>query len=304
MKVIVTGGSGFIGKHLVEELTAQNHEVVIIDKNLDEAQTQKFKTYNHDITQDLSEIFLNERPDAVMHLAAQTMLRHSLDKPVDDAMSNIIGTLQVLEACKKANVQRLIYTSTGGARYGSKVPLPANESQPTFPESPYGISKHSAEHYVQMYAHQHPINATIFCFGNVYGPGDDPKFGRVVTVFIDKFLKGENPVIFGDGEQTRDFVYVKDLTEFMAKTMPTPTPSLLYNVSSGKQSSVKEVYDIIKNVRLEAIKAVHSEAITGEVRDIVLDITKAKQELGWHAKTSLQEGIRLTVNQTNSQNSP
>lgn len=304
MKVIVTGGSGFIGKNLVEDLQQQNHEIVIIDKNIDESQRNKFKTYEIDVASNLTEIFSIEKPDAVLHLAAQTMLRKSMDDPIEDAISNIIGTIQVLEACKNTNTKRLIYTSTGGARYGSKVRLPASESEKTFPESPYGISKHSAEHYVQMYAHQHAIDATILCFGNVYGPGDDPAFGRVVTVFIDKFVKGESPVVFGDGLQTRDFVYVKDLTRFITRILPTPTPSLLYNISSGTQTPIMEVYDIIKQIRLEAIKAVHAPAIKGEVRDIVLDITKARNELGWEATTSMKDGIKATVDDYIAKRSP
>lgn len=213
MKVLVTGGAGFIGSHIVDSLIAKNYRVVVID-NLStgrrEFVNKRAKFYQRDITKKITDIFMKEKPEIVIHAAAQVMLRRSIDEPEFDAQTNIIGTIRVLEACRKSGVKRIIYTSTGGARYGEPQYLPADETHQIRPLAPYGISKHTAEHYIDVYSRLYGIDYLIFCFGNVYGPRDDPRFGRVIAVFSEAILQGRRPIIFGDGKQTRDFVYVGD----------------------------------------------------------------------------------------------
>jgi len=291
MKILVTGGSGFIGTHVVSILLKQGNEVIVLDKNKPLVGGATF--VQRDITEPICDVFEEHMPDAVIHLAAQTMLRYSVDNPIEDAKTNILGTINVLGACKKNGVKRLIYTSTGGARYGVYPNMPASEKDLPLPSSPYGISKHSAEHYVDLYSED--LDATILCFGNVYGPGDNPETKRLIAVFIDKILKDEQPTIFGDGKQTRDFVYVKDLATFIASIVDKKGEHILYNVSSGVQSSVLEIVDLIKKYTAYEGEILFTDGIKGEVRDITLDISLARKELNWNPKTSIEQGIKETV---------
>ncbi|MBW2991597.1 GDP-mannose 4,6-dehydratase [Candidatus Woesearchaeota archaeon] len=299
MKVLVTGGAGFIGSHIVDLLLNKGNNVVIID-NLSTGKkgyiNPKAKFYEADITdtEQISRIFKKEKPDYVIHTAAQVMLRKSLEDPIEDAKINIIGTLNILEACRNNNVKKIIYTSTGGARVGEPEYLPVDEKHPLNPCSPYGISKHTAEHYVWMYHKLYNLDYLIFCFGNVYGPRDDPETKRVIAVFATKMLKGESPEIFGDGKQTRDFIYVLDLAEFIVNSMEKNPEHKLFHLANGKQISVNEIFEILKKHSGFKGEAKHTEAIKGEVRDIVLDTTLAQKELGWNPKHSFEEGLKRT----------
>ncbi len=299
MKVLITGGCGFIGSHIVDKLIEKNYEVIVLD-NLStgkkERLNSKAKLIIADITngKEIDEIFAAKKPEIVIHTAAQVMLRKSIEEPIFDATINIIGTINVLEACHKNGVKRIIYTSTGGARYGEPKYLPVDEKHQLEPSAPYGISKHTAEHYVKTYGEIYGLDYLIFCFGNVYGPRDDPKCKRVTSIFSDTILKGEQPIIFGDGEQTRDFIYVIDLAEFIVESIEKNPEHKLFNLANGEQISVNQIFEQLKNVSKYNGEAKHIEAIKGEVRDIVLDTTLAQKELGWKVKTPFEKGLKET----------
>jgi UDP-glucose 4-epimerase len=297
IKILVTGGAGFIGSHICDILIDKGYDVIILD-NLSTGKKEyinnKAVFYQEDITKDINYIFEKEKPDMVVHAAAQVMLRKSIEEPIEDAKINIIGTINILEACKKYNVKKIVYTSTGGARVGEPKYLPVNEKHPLNPCSPYGISKHTAEHYVWMYNQNYNLDYLIFCFGNVYGPRDDPKCKRVTSIFSYKILKGEKPVIFGDGNQTRDFIYVLDLAEFIVNSIEKSPKSKLFHLANSKQISVNKIFELLKEISNFKEEATHIEAIKGEVRDIVLDTTLAEQELGWKPKHSFEEGLKET----------
>jgi UDP-glucose 4-epimerase len=297
MKVLVTGGAGFIGSHIVDELVKRGHKVIVVDDlstGKKEFVNKKAKFYKADITKKIEGIFLKEKPEIVIHTAAQVMLRKSLDAPIDDAKRNIIGTINVLEACRKSGVKKIIYTSTGGARYGEPQYLPVDEGHPLKPTSPYGISKHTAEHYIYAYSLLYGTEYLIFCFGNVYGPRDDPACKRVTAIFSHLMTKREAPKIFGDGKQTRDFIFVKDLAEFIVGSMNKKPEHRLFNLSNGEQISVNQIFSILKKISGFKGEAEHLPAIKGEVRDIRLDTSLAKKELGWKPKTAFEDGLKET----------
>ena len=305
MKVLVTGGAGFIGSNLVDKLIDRGHLVVVID-NLSAGKmeniNEKAKFYAADMldTDRLNEIFSLEGPEVVYHLAAQTMLRKSIDDPMSDAKTNILGTISVLEACRANDVKRIIYTSTGGARVGEPDYLPVDEKHPLRPSSPYGISKHSAEHYVEAYCGLYGLDYLIFCFGNVYGPRDPPECKRLVPFFMDMIQKNVVPKIFGDGTNTRDYIYVMDLANFMADCIDKSCPTKLFHLANGKEISVNEVYEVLKNVTGFEKDAEKIAEIKGEVKKIVLDISLAQKELSWNPTTELDEGIKKTWEWLNS----
>jgi len=297
MKVLVTGGAGFIGSHIVDFLIKKNYSVVVIDNFSTGNKSflnSKAVLYEADITKGVDFVFEKEKPDIVIHTAAQVMLRYSLENPIFDATTNILGTINVLEACKKHGVKKIVYTSTGGARVGEPEYLPVDENHPLRPCSPYGISKHSAEHYVWMYNKLYGLDYLIFCFGNVYGPRDNPKFTRVTSLFSSMILDGKQPKIFGDGEQTRDFIYVLDLAEFIVNSIEKSPEHKLFHLANGEQKSVNELYALLREFSSTTIEPLHVDAVKGEVRDIVLDTTLAKKELGWEVKTSFREGVKNT----------
>lgn len=300
-KVLVTGGAGFIGSHIVDKLIRKGYEVIVIDNlctGKRENLNSKAEAHEIDIinTNDVEKVFEKEKPEIVVHCAAQVMLRKSLEDPLFDAKVNIIGTLNILEACRKFKVKKIIYTSTGGARVGEPEYLPVDEKHPLKPCSPYGISKHSAEHYVWMYNQLYGIDYFIFCFGNVYGPRDDSKSGRVIPVFIENMMKGEKPKIFGDGNQTRDFIYVLDLVDFIVDNLEKISEHKLFHLANGKNVSVNEIFNNLKEILGFDREAEKVEAVKGEVRDIVLDTSLAQKELGWSPQFSLKRGLKESVN--------
>ena len=298
MKVLITGGAGFIGSHLVDLLVERGNEVVVVD-NMSTGKRENFnskaKYYVLDVCnfEELNKIFEIEKSEVVLHLAANALLRKSIENPLYDARVNIIGTISVLECCRVNGVRKIIYTSTGGARVGEPEYLPVDEKHPLNPCSPYGISKHSAEHYVWMYGEIYCLDYLIFCFGNVYGPRDDAGTGRLIPVFIEKFLNGENPKIFGDGEQTRDFIYVEDLAKFIIDSIDKNPEHKLFHLANGKQISVNKVVGLLKELIGGEVEFV--EGIKGEVRDIVLDISLVQRELGWSPKVGIEEGLKESV---------
>ena len=242
----------------------------------------------------LESAFAQHKPNLVIHTAAQVMLRSSLEDPVNDAMQNIIGTINVLELCKKYRVKKIIYTSTGGARYGQPEHLPVKESDPLHPLAPYGISKHTAEHYIEAYAKLTGMEYLILCFGNVYGPRDNPRNNRVITLFIEALLHKKTPMIFGDGEQTRDFLYVGDIAKVVKENIAATTHEKLFNVGSGESTSVNAIFFLVESELNTGLRPNYAVAIGGEIRDIVLDIALARKELGLQP-TTIKQGIKETV---------
>ena len=297
-KVLVTGGAGFIGSHLVDFLLEKNYDVAVID-NLSAGKKEfvdsRVKFYEKNILEDIDFIFKKEKPEIVIHAAAQVMLRESIKNPIYDAKINILGTINILEACKKNRVKKIIYTSTGGARVGEPEYLPVDEKHPINPSSPYGISKHTAEHYIQIYSQLDWLESLIFCFGNVYGPRDNSKTGRVISSFIEKMINRESPTIFGDGNQTRDFIYVKDLAEFIINSFEKKSEHRLFHLANGVQVSINEIFYKLKKILNFSEKVNYTQAVKGEVRDMVLDTSLAQKELGWKSKTSLEKGLKETV---------
>ncbi len=298
IKCLVTGGAGFIGSYITDFLINKGYEVVIID-NLSTGKKENVnknsKFYEVDITNDINWIFQQEKPDIVIHTAAQVMVRTSIENPLFDAKINILGTINVLEGCRKNKVKKIIYTSTGGARVGEPEYLPVDEKHFLNPSSPYGISKHTAEHYIQIYNKLYDLDYLIYCFGNVYGPRDDPKCNRVTSIFAYQMLKGQIPVIFGDGNQTRDFIYVLDLAEFIVNNLEKKPKHKLFHLANGEKISVNEIFQILKKLIGFKGEPNYVNEIKGEVRNIVLDTTLVQKELGWKPTYSFEDGLNEVV---------
>jgi len=296
MKVLVTGGAGFIGSHLVDEALEEGYDVVTID-NLNNGKLENLnkdaKFYKVDIVDidNLSLVFEKEKPDYVIHLAAQISLRESLKNPIYDAEQNILGSINILECCRKFNVKKVVYASSA-AVYGFPKYLPVDEKHPINPFSPYGVSKHTVEHYLQYYHENFEIGYIILRYSNVYGERQDP-LGEagVIAIFIDKLKKGERPIIFGDGEQTRDFVYAKDVVEANLLALEKETENKVFNISTNTETSVNELFKKIKEIMNSNINPIYKNPIK-EVRNIRLDNSLAEKELNWKPKVELNEGLK------------
>ncbi|MFC1632631.1 NAD-dependent epimerase/dehydratase family protein [Patescibacteria group bacterium] len=304
MKIIVTGGAGFIGSHIVDALIKKGHKVVVLDDlstGKKEYVNKKAKFYKISVTGNINKLFLKEKPNLVIHAAGQVMLRKSIEDPADDAKRNIIGTINVLEGCRVSGVKKIIYLSTGGARVGEPEYLPVDELHPLNPCSPYGISKHTAEHYIHMYSLVYGLKYLIFGFGNVYGPRDDWRTNRVTTLFAYLMLQGKTPTIYGDGDQTRDFIYVQDLVDFVVRSINKNPKHKLFHIANGKQVSVNQIYSELQKLTNFTGLPQHKKAIKGEVRDIKLDTRLARRELGWKPKYTLKQGLAETVEWFKSQ---
>ena len=295
---LVTGGAGFIGSHLVDRLVEENYRVIIVD----DLSTGKLKNLNHDatfhhlsITQPtLPDVLNREKPDLVFHLAAQSSVPRSVKDPILDNEVNVLGTLRLLEASRRAGVEKVIYSSTGGALYGEPAVVPCPDDAPVVPISPYGMSKYMAEQYLDFYSRQYRLNYTTLRYGNVYGPRQDP-FGEagVVAIFISAILSGQRPRIFGDGNQTRDFVCVDDIVDANMAAIHRGR-SRAMNIGSGQLTSVNELYEMLKKVTGFRWDAEHGPARTGDVYRISLDCSRAADELGWTPKTELADGLAKT----------
>jgi UDP-glucose 4-epimerase len=299
MKVLVTGGAGFIGSHLVDRLVQEGHEVVVVDnlstgkrRNLNRAA----RFFKLDIQSwRLERVFRNERPNIVMHLAAQMNVRKSVEDPVFDAQVNVLGTLNVLQQAIKHGVRKVVFSSSGGAIYGEQEIYPAPESHITRPLSPYGISKLCGEQYLSYYQRVSGLQVVSLRYANVYGPRQDPDGeAGVVAIFIQKLLNNEQAIVNGNGRQTRDFVYVEDIVEANLAVMGQETQGT-YNVGTGEETSINDLLRIIVNRTNSTCKEVHGPAKTGEQVRSVIDSCKLRQELSWEPRTELSEGLKRTV---------
>jgi UDP-glucose 4-epimerase len=300
MKILVTGGAGFIGSHVVNAFIEDGHEVVIIDdlstgrqSNLNPAA----RFYQVDIRDPhLEEIFRIEKPDVISHHAAQMDVRRSVAEPLFDADVNILGSLKLIEYAKKYPVKKFIYISTGGAVYGEPEYLPCDENHPINPICQYGASKHTVEHYLYMYHVNYGLKYTVLRYPNVYGPRQDPHGeAGVVAIFCGKMLAGEPVTINGDGEQTRDYVYVGDCARANVMVADENQASGIYNLGTGKGTSVNEIFAGLRDIIGYQLAPVYGPAKVGETRFIYLSADKAAQELGWQPTMPLAEGLRKTV---------
>jgi UDP-glucose 4-epimerase len=299
MKILVTGGAGFIGSNVVDALVKDGHEVTVLDNlstGKEENINPEVKFYNIDLLdiESLEFVFREFKPDVVNHHAAQIDVRKSVEDPAFDAETNIISSINLFELSINYGVRRIIFSSTGGALYGEPEKLPANEYTPIEPFSPYGVAKYCTENYLNYFKRLYGIERVILRYANVYGPRQDP-LGEagVVAIFTGKILKGETPVIYGDGTQTRDYIFVSDVVE--ANILALSGKEGTYNIGTGKETSVNELIEIFSKVLGREIKPEYAPPRKGEVHRISLDADMAKKELGFVPKYSLEEGIRKTI---------
>jgi UDP-glucose 4-epimerase len=300
VKILVTGGAGFIGSHVVDTFIANGHEVVVVDdlstgrrSNINPAAT----FYQIDIRSDeLAEVFEKEKPQIVDHHAAQMDVRRSVVDPLFDADVNVLGSIKLIELARQHQVERFIYISTGGAVYGEPEYLPCDEAHPINPICPYGASKHTVEHYLYMYHELYDMDYVVLRYPNVYGPRQDPHGeAGVVAIFTGLMLKGDQVVINGDGDQERDFVYVGDCARANLLAVTTENSNTIFNLGEGKATTVNDVYRELKKITNYQLSAVHGPAKVGETRRIYLEAKKAAQELDWLPSVGLGDGLTKTV---------
>jgi UDP-glucose 4-epimerase len=298
MNILVTGGAGFIGSHIAGRYLKEGHKVIVVDNlstGLIENVNPNSKFYKLDISRDdLSEIFENYKIDVVNHHAAQIDLRKSLEDPVFDMKVNIEGSLKLFEASVKNNIKKIIFASSGGAVYGEQISYPANEQHPVNPISPYGISKLTVEKYLKFYADKYNIKTICFRYSNVYGPAQNPKGeAGVISIFCQKILKGQQPYINGDGEQTRDFVFVKDVVNANLLALDYEN-SDVFNISTNSETSVNRIFDIINGRFGNKYKKIKNPGIFGEVKRSLIDNNKAINFLKWKPVFNIDEGLEIT----------
>jgi UDP-glucose 4-epimerase len=304
MKAIVTGGAGFIGSNLVDALLARGDEVTALDdlstgkrENLEQAVADGAILAEVDIREAaaVNDVVARLKPDVIFHLAAQIDVRKSVADPAADARINVEGTANVLSAAQAHGVRRFVNTSTGGAIYGEGRQIPAPEDHPSAPEAPYGLSKWCAEQYCEIFTRLHGLSTVSLRYGNVYGPRQDP-LGEagVIAIFCGKLLDGDRATIFGDGRQTRDYVYVDDVVDANLRAAETDTTGPI-NIGLGKQRSVLDIVDVLKRHAPDGFQPEHAPERPGEVQHIALDSTRAREELGWEAKVELDEGLPRTL---------
>lgn len=299
MKVLVTGGAGFIGSHLVDRLIKEGHDVVVVD-NLSTGKRKNINReanfYKADILGwRLERIFHKEKPRLVCHYAAQMDVRKSVENPVFDAKSNILGLLNLLEVSVKNGAQRVIFASSGGAIYGEQVSYPATEEDPTHPLSPYGVSKLASEQYLYYYQKNSGLDYSVLRFANVYGPRQNPSGeAGVVAIFTKKLLDEEQPIINGNGMQTRDYVFVDDVVDANMAVI-NGNVNDTFNVGTGRETSVNELFSALLEQTGSKAKPFHGMKKKGEQRRSCISALKLNRLLGWEPRVSLQEGLIKTV---------
>ena len=291
MRAIVTGGAGFIGSHVVEALLARGDDVVVIDDMSNgnyENVPDGARLEINDVREFLDEYF--EGAEVCFHLAAQVDVRAAVERPDFDAYVNVLGTIRVLEAARKHGTQ-VVFASTGGAIYG-ECDGPAPETAERRPISPYGVSKLAAEEYLAAYNRLYGMKHVSLRYGNVYGPRQDPKGeAGVVAIFLGALAEGRTPRIFGEGKQTRDYVYAGDVAR---ATLAAAGRGGVFNVGTGIETSVLELYELCRKVAGVDLEPELAPARLGEIERSVLDVSKAKHELGWTPQVEFEDGLRRT----------
>ena len=299
MNVLVTGGAGFIGSHIVDRLIKEGFTTIVVD-NLSTGKEENLnpfaKFYRIDIqSSSLSDIFNKEKPDIVFHLAAQIDVRRSVEDPLWDARINILGSLNLIELCKNHRVKKVIFASTGGAIYGEAEVIPTPETYPEAPLSPYGIAKLCVERYLWYYYKIFNLPFISLRLANVYGPRQNSKGeAGVIAIFCDKMLAGGQPVINGDGSQTRDFVFVEDVVEAAMLAMNSEEIGI-FNIGTAIETDIITIFEKLKKLTGSHCKRLHGPAKEGEQRRSCLDYTKAKEKLGWNPRMNIDQGLEKTV---------
>ena len=310
MRALVTGGAGFIGSNLVDALLDDGATVDVVDNistgrrsNLEQAVARGAHLHEVDITDAdaLQAVFDEVSPELVFHLAAQIDVRRSVDDPAFDANVNVTGTINVLEASRRAGVSRVVNTSTGGAIYGDASTTPTPETEPALPMAAYGQSKYCAERYLGWFHRLHGLESVTLRLGNVYGPRQDP-LGEagVIAIFCGKLASGDRPQIYGDGTQTRDYVFVGDVVAAQLAAARSQATGEI-NIGTGVETSVLDLVDVFREIepeKAEVFVPEFSEPRAGEVQRSALDVGKAREQLGWEAATSLIDGMRTTMEST------
>jgi len=299
MKIVVTGGAGFIASHIVDAYIAGGHEVHIVDDfstGREENVNAKTVVHRLDIAAPAAvKLIADIKPDVLNHHAAQMDVRHSVADPAFDARVNIIGFLNLLQGCKEAEVKKVIFASSGGAVYGDKEPIPAAEDHPTEPLSPYGVSKRTGELYLGYYHMVFGLPYVALRYANVYGPRQSSKGeAGVVAIFIDRLLSEQSPIINGDGRQTRDYVFVGDVVDANLAALQSPFIGAV-NIGTGRETDVVTIYRSLRVGLGSKIEATHGPAKAGEQRRSCLAIGFAAKVLGWQPATPLDQGLQKTI---------
>jgi UDP-glucose 4-epimerase len=300
VKVLVTGGAGFVGSHVVDRCVEAGHQVAVVD-DLSTGKRQQVnpaaRLHVVDIrSAALDDVFRAEKPDAVVHLAAQASVGRSVANPSLDAQINVLGSINLFECCRRAGARRVVYVSTGGAGYGDTDVIPTPEDHPSRPISPYGTSKVAAELYLACWEALHGLSAVVLRLANIYGPRQDPQGeAGVIAIFIDRLLRGEPCIINGDGLQTRDYVYVGDVADAVFRALERPEARGPINIGTGIETTVIALFESLRAAFDGKGEARHGPARSGEQRRSLLDPSRARRLLGWTPRVSLDEGLRRTV---------
>lgn len=301
MKVLVTGGAGFIGSHVADGYLAEGLDVVVVD-DLSRGSRENVSPRGHFYQVDirdrdaLQRVFVQERPDLINHHAAQIDVRRAVKEPIFDAECNISGSIHLLELAVEHKVQRFIYASTGGAIYGEPKVLPATEETPVLPITPYGISKHTVEHYLHLYSLLYGLPYVVLRYGNVYGARQSSKGeAGVVAIFCEQMLQGITPTIYGDGSKTRDYVEVSDVVRANVQAL-TMGDGEIFNISSGVRTTDYGIFTAVREaLDIPPFEPRYAPKRPGEVDHIGLDVSKARTKLGWEARVELRQGIKKTA---------
>jgi UDP-glucose 4-epimerase len=298
MRVVATGGAGFIGSHLVDALLERGDEVIVID-DLSSGDKQQLppeaEFHQLDIrSRHAAELIRRRRPDAVAHHAAQMSVSRSVREPLFDADVNLVGSLNLLEAAREVGA-RFVFASTGGALYGDADVLPTPETYPAWPVSPYGVGKLGFEHYLHCYAAQHGLPYVALRYANVYGPRQNPHGeAGVIAIFCLRLLAEEEPIVYGDGKQTRDFVYVSDVVRAHLAALDSDVTGH-FNVGTGREVDVNTVFEMIAERMGTSLGKRHGPPRPGDQRTSALDATLIRETLGWQPEVSLEDGLSQTV---------
>jgi len=299
MKILVTGGAGFIASHIVDAYIEAGHQVVVVD-DLSSGKRENLNPRARLVEMDvcdsaIASLVETERPEAICHHAAQIDVRRSVSDPIFDARVNILGTINLLEAAVKSGTRKFIFASSGGTVYGEAHNPPVNEEYPMHPLSPYGISKMTVEHYLYFYHEIYGLEYAVLRYGNVYGPRQDPHGeAGVVAIFSLAMLSGRAPTIFGDGTQERDYVFIEDIVRANLLALEAPG-RVVVNIGTGRGTPVNEVYGVLKKLTGFPGEAIRGEARPGELARISLESSLARQVLGWEPRFTLEQGFERTV---------
>ncbi len=300
MRILVTGGAGFIGSNVVDGYLSEGHELAVFD-NLSSGRREfvdpRATLFVGDLTSagDVERCVAGFKPEVVCHHAAQIDVRHSVTDPIHDARTNVLGSLTLLQSCTRQGVRKVIYSSTGGALYGEGRFLPATEDHPVNPESPYGVSKHTVEHYLYLWKLLHGLDYTVLRYPNIYGPRQNPHGeAGVNAIFIGLMLDGQRPRIFGSGDQVRDYLYVGDVVAANRIALERGS-GLVLNLGTGVGTSVNDIVRTINDLLGTRIEPIYEPPRPGEVQRIYLDASRARETLGWTPTVTFADGLRRTI---------